>query len=151
MVDTLSEQLLKRLSGAGRLVFEFATAEAHSLGSDRVETEHILLGLACTEESTAARALAEHGLDHESILAGVRKSFTTRAPTPLSELPLSDETEHMLAASFVLARNRGQTNFGPNDILLGLVQEGVGRAAEVTSEANDVRQVGLQRAWAIVT
>ncbi len=115
-----------------RKVLAMAREEAIRLQHDYVGTEHILLGLIREGEGVAAAVLTNLNVDleqiHERIEESVRKGKATIA---LGELPYTSRAKKVLEYAMAEARELNHTYVGTEHLLLGLLREEKGIAAQV--------------------
>jgi ATP-dependent Clp protease ATP-binding subunit ClpC len=115
-----------------RKVLAMAREEAIRLQHDYVGTEHILLGLIREGEGVAAAVLTNLSVDleqiHESVEASVRKGKATIA---LGELPYTSRAKKVLEFAMAEARDFNHSYVGTEHLLLGLLREEKGIAAQV--------------------
>ena len=116
----------------GKKVIQLAHKEALRLGHDVIGTEHILLGLVAEGEGVAAQVLAAFGVGTEEITQRVEQIVGRGEPKnkPV-DLPLSPRAKRVLDLAMREARNMGVNYVGTEHILLGLISEGEGIAAQV--------------------
>ena len=116
----------------GKKVVQLAHKEALRLGHDVIGTEHILLGLVAEGEGVAAQVLAAFGVGAEEITQRVEQIVGRGEPKnkPV-DLPLSPRAKRVLDLAMREARNMGVNYVGTEHILLGLISEGEGIAAQV--------------------
>jgi len=116
----------------GKRVVQLAHREALALGHDVIGTEHLLLGLVAEGEGVAAQVLRNAGLDLSEVRARVEAAVGKGHPRekPL-DLPLSPRAKRVLDLAMREARNMGVNYVGTEHILLGLLSEGEGVAAQV--------------------
>ncbi len=116
----------------GKKVIQLAHKEALRLGHDVIGTEHILLGLVAEGEGVAAQVLAAFGVGAEEITQRVEQIVGRGEPKnkPV-DLPLSPRAKRVLDLAMREARNMGVNYVGTEHILLGLISEGEGIAAQV--------------------
>src|SRR5687768_10909998 len=109
-----------------------AREEAIRLQHDYVGTEHILLGLIREGEGVAAAVLMNLNVDleqiHERIEESVRKGKATIA---LGELPYTSRAKKVLEYAMAEARELNHSYVGTEHLLLGLLREEKGIAAQV--------------------
>jgi hypothetical protein len=107
-----------------------AQEEARILGHDYIGTEHILLGLAHLDSGVAVTALARFGLGldtvRERIHEVVGEQSTSSRPSP----PFTPRAKKVLELALREALGQGQQEIRPEHLLLGLLREGEGRAAQ---------------------
>jgi ATP-dependent Clp protease ATP-binding subunit ClpC len=115
-----------------RKVLAMAREEAIRLQHDYVGTEHILLGLIREGEGVAAAVLTNLNVDleqiHERIEESVRKGKATIA---LGELPYTSRAKKVLEYAMAEARELNHSYVGTEHLLLGLLREEKGIAAQV--------------------
>lgn len=115
-----------------RKVLAMAREEAIRLQHDYVGTEHILLGLIREGEGVAAAVLQNLSVDleqiHERVEESVRKGKATIA---LGELPYTSRAKKVLEFAMAEARDFNHSYVGTEHLLLGLLREEKGIAAQV--------------------
>ncbi|MBT8402518.1 MAG: ATP-dependent Clp protease ATP-binding subunit [Gemmatimonadetes bacterium] len=115
-----------------RKVLAMAREEAIRLQHDYVGTEHILLGLIREGEGVAAAVLTNLNVDldqiHERVEESVRKGKATIA---LGELPYTSRAKKVLEFAMAEARDFSHSYVGTEHLLLGLLREEKGIAAQV--------------------
>ncbi|HEV8524552.1 MAG TPA: Clp protease N-terminal domain-containing protein [Terriglobales bacterium] len=121
--------------GARRIVF-FARHEASQAGSPLIETEHLLLGV----QRQARRLITS--LFGREVADNLRNEIEERAGPPIIvsaavDLPLSNSCNRVFAYAAEEAERAGEKNIDEIHILLGLVREEHGVAAEIF-HAHDV-------------
>ena len=116
----------------GKKVVQLAHREALRLGNDVIGTEHLLLGLLAEGEGVAAHVLGAFGLELDGIRSRVEEIVGRGEPKERPvDLPLSPRAKRVLDLAMREARNMGVNYVGTEHILLGLVAEGEGIAAQV--------------------
>jgi ATP-dependent Clp protease ATP-binding subunit ClpC len=125
----------------GKKVVQLAHREALRLGHDVIGTEHILLGILAEGEGVAVQSMESLGINlHEMKLRieeSVGKSHPILKPV---DLPLSPRAKRVLDLSIREARNMGVNYVGTEHILLGILAEGEGMAAQM------LQSVGIDHA-----
>ena len=120
----------------GKKVVQLAHREALRLGCDVIGAEHILLGIIAEGGGVAVQALESlgAGLDDikQKIEEGIGKSHPILKPV---DLPLSPRSKRVLDLSIREARNMGVNYVGTEHIILGILAEGEGPAAQVLQSA----------------
>ena len=115
-----------------RKVLAMARQEAIRLQHDYVGTEHILLGLIREGEGVAAHVLGNLSVDldqvHERVTESVRQGKATIA---LGELPYTSPAKNVLDFAMAEARELNHSYVGTEHLLLGLLRESKGIAAQV--------------------
>ncbi|MGI6145885.1 MAG: ATP-dependent Clp protease ATP-binding subunit [Firmicutes bacterium] len=108
--------------------------EARKLGHSIVGTEHILLGLAREGQGVAARALAALGISPDAIRSQVESIVGRGDPATVMGVALSPRAKRVLELAIDEARSMGHGYVGTEHLLLGLVREGEGVAAQVLQD-----------------
>jgi ATP-dependent Clp protease ATP-binding subunit ClpA len=124
-----------RFTDEARRVLDLALDEARTLNSNRVGTEHILLGLVQERDGTAAEALDLMGISLDAVRQQIEQ-ITGQG----HEVPAPSHQQYTLRAKRALdmslreALQLGHHHIGTEHILLGLLREGEGPAAQVLIE-----------------
>ena len=120
-----------------RKVLQMAREEAARLHHEYVGTEHILLGLIREGEGVAAAVLTNLGVDLEDIQQKieetVKKGKAAAATGP--ELPYTSRAKKVLELAMMEARELSHSYVGTEHLLLGLLREEKGIAAQVLTDA----------------
>jgi len=115
-----------------RKVLAMAREEAIRLQHDYVGTEHILLGLIREGEGVAAAVLMKLAVDLDAIHEGVEESVRKgKATIALGELPYTSRAKKVLEYAMAEAREMSHSYVGTEHLLLGLLREEKGIAAQV--------------------
>jgi len=118
-----------------RKVLAMAREEAIRLQHDYVGTEHILLGLIREGEGVAAAVLQNLSVDLEQIQERVEESVRRgKATIALGELPYTSRAKKVLEFAMAEARELNHSYVGTEHLLLGLLREEKGIAAEVLGQ-----------------
>jgi ATP-dependent Clp protease ATP-binding subunit ClpC len=117
-----------------RRIVVYAQEEARLLDHSYVGTEHILLGLIREGEGIAVEALDAQGIGLETVRQQTEE-LIGRGPHPLPKgrIPFTPRAKKVLELAFSESRQMGHSHIGTEHILLGLVREGEGVAAQVLS------------------
>lgn len=122
-----------RFTERANRVLRLAQEEAKALRHPAVGTEHILLGILREGDSVAARALASLGVDVRAVRDEVRKIIRPGDTPGTGEIGLTPRAKRVLELANEEARRQGVNYVGTEHILLGLLAEGEGLAAQVLS------------------
>ena len=122
--------MFERFTERARQVVVLAQDEARALKHNRIGTEHLLLGLLRDEEGIAARALTSLGLELEFVRAQVVRITGTGDEAPSSQMPFTRRAKKVLELALREAQALGHQYIGTEHVLLGLVREGSGVAAQ---------------------
>jgi len=120
-----------RFTERAQKVVVLSQEEARRLGHNVVGTEHILLGLAAEGEGVAARALQNMDISLDKVRSEVEKVIGRGDGTPPGQIGFTPRAKRVLELAFDEARQLGHTYIGTEHILLGLIREGEGVAAQV--------------------
>jgi hypothetical protein len=123
--------MFERFTDRARRVVVLAQEEARGLNHDYIGTEHILLGLIHEREGVAARALTELGISLEGARAQVEAEIGHGKQAPGGHIPFTPRAKKVLELSLREALQLGHNYIGTEHILLGLIREGEGVAAQV--------------------
>ncbi len=125
-----------------------AQEEARLLNHNYIGTEHILLGLIHEGEGVAARGLESLGISLESVRSQVVEIIGQGSQAPSGHIPFTPRAKKVLELSLREALQLGHNYIGTEHILLGLIREGEGVAAQVLqklgAELHKVRQTVIQ-------
>jgi ATP-dependent Clp protease ATP-binding subunit ClpC len=123
--------MFERFTDRARRVVVLAQEEARLLNHNYIGTEHLLLGLVHEGEGVAARALESLGISLEAVRAEVEEIIGQGKHAPAGHLPFSPRAKKVIELSLREARQLRCNYIGTEHILLGLVREGEGVAAQV--------------------
>jgi ATP-dependent Clp protease ATP-binding subunit ClpC len=123
--------MFERFTERARKVVFLAQQEAARLGHNVVGTEHLLLGLVAEGEGIAAKALEVSNIDLKTIRAEVEKIIGSGEANPFGEIPFTPRAKRVLELAVEEGRQLGHNYVGTEHILLGLIREGEGVAAQV--------------------
>ncbi|MEP6598697.1 MAG: ATP-dependent Clp protease ATP-binding subunit, partial [Actinomycetota bacterium] len=129
-------------------VVVLAQEEARMLNHNYIGTEHILLGLIHEGEGVAAKALESLGISLEAVRQQVEEIIGQGQQAPSGHIPFTPRAKKVLELSLREALQLGHNYIGTEHILLGLIREGEGVAAQVLvklgADLNRVRQQVIQ-------
>jgi ATP-dependent Clp protease ATP-binding subunit ClpC len=129
-------------------VVVLAQEEAKMLNHNYIGTEHILLGLIHEGEGVAAKALEQLEISLDAVRAQVTDIIGTGQQPPSGHIPFTPRAKKVLELSLREALQLGHNYIGTEHILLGLIREGEGVAAQVLvklgADLNRVRQTVIQ-------
>ena len=114
-----------------RQVMTYAQEEARGLNHNYLGTEHILLGLMRVEEGVAAKILAGFGAGPERVRAAIEAVIGRGTEPPTGELTLTPRAKKTLDLSVDEAKRLNHDYIGTEHLLLGLLREGEGVAAQI--------------------
>ncbi len=123
--------MFERFTDRARRVVVLAQEEARLLRHDYIGTEHILLGLLREQDGVAALALRELSIDLEAVREQVRERVGTGRNEPQGHIPFTPRAKKVLEFSLREALHLSHNYIGTEHILLGLMREGGGVAAQV--------------------
>ncbi len=123
--------MFERFTDRARRVLVLAQEEARLLNHSFIGTEHILLGLIHEGEGLAAKALEALGISLEAVREEVEKTIGPAGSAPTGSPPFTPRAKKVLELSLREALQLGHNYIGTEHMLLGLVREGEGVAAQV--------------------
>jgi ATP-dependent Clp protease ATP-binding subunit ClpC len=135
--------MFERFTDRARRVVVLAQDEARMLDHNYIGTEHILLGLIHEGDGVAAKTLESFGISLDAVRRQVEEIIGRgRGPASAGHIPFTPRAKKVLEMSLREALDLGHTYIGTEHILLGLIREGDGVAAQVLVGMG----VGLDRA-----
>ena len=123
--------MFERFSDRARQSVVLAQEEARRLGHTYIGTEHLLLGLLREADGIAAKALMRIGVGLSDVRAEVIEIIGEGSEPPTGHIPFTPRSKKVLELSLREALQLGHNYIGTEHILLGLVREGEGVAAQV--------------------
>ncbi|CPZ77343.1 ATPase with chaperone activity%2C ATP-binding subunit [Mycobacteroides abscessus] len=140
--------MFERFTDRARRVVVLAQEEARMLNHNYIGTEHILLGLIHEGEGVAAKSLESLGISLEGVRSQVEEIIGQGQQAPSGHIPFTPRAKKVLELSLREALQLGHNYIGTEHILLGLIREGEGVAAQVLvklgAELTRVRQQVIQ-------
>ncbi len=140
--------MFERFTDRARRVVVLAQEEARMLNHNYIGTEHILLGLIHEGEGVAAKALESLGISLDAVRHQVEEIIGQGQQAPSGHIPFTPRAKKVLELSLREALQLGHNYIGTEHILLGLIREGEGVAAQVLvklgADLNKVRQQVIQ-------
>jgi ATP-dependent Clp protease ATP-binding subunit ClpA len=121
----------RRFTDRARRAVQLAQEEAQLLRHGYVGTEHVLLGLLYEGQGVAAKALESMGVSREDVRAQVVEIIGRGQSPPASQTPFTPRAKAVLELSLREAVALGHHYIGTEHLLLGLLREGQGVAAQV--------------------
>jgi prophage maintenance system killer protein len=128
---TQPKGLFQRFTDRARRAVHLAQEEARLLRHNYVGTEHLLLGLLYEGEGIAAQALGSLGISLQAVRAQVEQIIGHGPTTPTGHIPFTPRAKKALELSLREALQLGHNYIGTEHLLLGLIREGEGVAAQV--------------------
>ena len=143
-----ARQMFERFTDRARRVVVLAQEEARMLNHNYIGTEHILLGLIHEGEGVAAKGLESLGISLEAVRSQVEEIIGQGQQAPSGHIPFTPRAKKVLELSLREALQLGHNYIGTEHILLGLIREGEGVAAQVLvklgADLSRVRQQVIQ-------
>ena len=141
--------MFERFTDRARRVVVLAQEEARLLNHNYIGTEHILLGLIHEGEGVAAQALESLGISLEAVRNQVEEIIGQGSSSPSGHIPFTPRAKKVLELSLREALQLGHNYIGTEHVLLGLIREGEGVAAQVLvklgADLSKVRQEVIQQ------
>src|SRR5450759_4751447 len=123
--------MFERFTDRARRVVVLAQEEARMLNHNYIGTEHILLGLIHEGEGVAAKSLENLGISLDAVREQVQEIIGQGQQAPSGHIPFTPRAKKVLELSLREALQLGHNYIGTEHILLGLIREGEGVAAQV--------------------
>ncbi|SHK99477.1 ATP-dependent Clp protease ATP-binding subunit [Desulforamulus aeronauticus] len=137
--------MFQRFTERAQKVLVLAQEEARRLKYPYIGTEHILLGLIKEGEGIAARALEQMNISAEKVKTVVEQMVETGKESVPADIPPTPRAKKVLELSVEESRRMGHNYVGTEHLLLGLIREGEGVAAQVlVSLGADLERVRQQ-------
>ncbi len=140
--------MFEKFTDKARRVVVLAQEEAKLLNHNYIGTEHILLGLIHEGEGVAAKALESLGISLDGVREQVQEIIGQGQTAPTGHIPFTPRAKKVLELSLREALQLGHSYIGTEHLLLGLIREGEGVAAQVLTklgaDTNRVRQQVIQ-------
>jgi ATP-dependent Clp protease ATP-binding subunit ClpC len=123
--------VFQRFTDRARRVVVLAQDEASALNHDYIGTEHLLLGLIHEGKGVAVKALESLAVSPEAVRHQVEAVIGRGQQAPSGHIPFTPRAKNVLELSLSEAQDLGHSYVGTEHILLGLIREGDGVAAQV--------------------
>lgn len=140
--------MFERFTDRARRVVVLAQDEGRALNHNYIGTEHILLGLIQEGEGVAAKALESMGISLDAVRTEVKEIIGTGGHPPSGYIPFTPRAKKVLELALREALQLGHKYIGTEHLLLGLIREGEGVAAQVLvklgADLSRVRQQVIQ-------
>jgi ATP-dependent Clp protease ATP-binding subunit ClpC len=125
--------MFERFTDRARRVVVDAQEEARTLDHNYIGTEHILLGLIAEGRGVGAKALEALGISLATVRQQVEEAIGRGQHTPSGHIPFTPRAKKVLEESLRESVQLGHHYIGTEHVLLGLIREGDGVAAQVLS------------------
>jgi ATP-dependent Clp protease ATP-binding subunit ClpC len=133
--------MFERFSGQARQVMVSAQDEARELDHNYIGTEHLLLGLLAAPDSLASSSLTALGYTHDEVQASVEAMIGRGKAPGGGHIPFTPRAKKVLELSLREALQLKHNYIGTEHILLGLLREGEGVAAQILAEKNPLDRI----------
>ena len=133
--------MFERFTGKARHVIVLAQEEARLLSHNYIGTEHILLGLLGEPGSVAGTVLAGFQLTRDPVRAEVEDKVGRGKKAPSGHIPFTPRAKKTLELSLREALALGHNYIGTEHILLGLIREGDGVAAQILTAHGGLAEI----------
>jgi ATP-dependent Clp protease ATP-binding subunit ClpA len=141
--------MFERFTDRARRVVVLAQEEARMLNHNYIGTEHLLIGLIREDRGVAGKGLESLGISVDAVRQQVEEMIGMGEQAPSGHVPFTPRAKKVLELSLREALQLGHDYIGPGHIMLGLIREGDGVAAQVLvrlgADLNQVRQQVIQR------
>ena len=137
--------MFERFTDRARRVVVLAQEEARMLNHNYIGTEHILLGLISEGEGVASVALKSLGISLDAVRQQVEEIIGRGQQAPSGHIPFTPRAKKVLELSLRESKQFDHNYIGTEHILLGLIREGNGVAAQVLVKLDaDLKRVRQQ-------
>jgi ATP-dependent Clp protease ATP-binding subunit ClpC len=140
--------MFERFTDSAREVVVEAQAEARALSHNYIGTEHILLGLIHEDDGAGTKALESLGISLDTVRQQVQEIIGQGNHVPTGHIPFTPQAKKVLEYAMYESNALGHYYIGTEHLLLGLIREDDGVAAQVLVELgadlNRVRQQVIQ-------
>jgi ATP-dependent Clp protease ATP-binding subunit ClpC len=137
--------MFERFTDRARRVVVLSQEEARILNHDYIGTEHLLLGLIREGHGLAAKAMEPLGISLDSVRQQVEETVSRGQQAPSGHIPFTPQAKNVLRLALSESMALDHHYIGTEHILLGLMREGDGVAAQVLAELGaDLDQVRQQ-------
>jgi ATP-dependent Clp protease ATP-binding subunit ClpA len=123
--------VFERFTDGARRVVVLAQEEARLLNHHYIGTEHVLLSLMSDPDEVTSQALTSHGIDTVAVRQSVVQTIGEGTEAPPPHIPFTPRAKKVVELSLREALQMGHNYIGSEHILLGLIREGEGVAAQV--------------------
>lgn len=123
--------MFERFTDQARKVMIHAEWAARDLSHQYIGTEHILLGLAMTDDTIAKNTLVALDIHEITIRAYIKEIIGQGNSAPIGHIPFSPRAKEVLEDGLREALQLGVNYIGPEHLLLGIIREGEGVAAQI--------------------
>jgi hypothetical protein len=141
--------MFERFTDRARRVVVLAQEEARMLNHNYIGTEHILIGLVREDGGVAGGGLESLGISVDAVRQRVKEMIGIGEQAPSGHVPFTPRAKKVLELSLRESLQLGHDYIGTEHIMLGLIREGDGVAAQVLvllgADLNQLRQQVLQR------
>ena len=127
--------MFERFTDRARRVLVYAQEEARLLNHNFIGTEHLLLGLLAEGEGVAFHALSQLGISLGEMRERITDVIGSEPATTITSPPFTPRAKKVLELSLREALQLGHNYIGTEHMLLGIVREGEGVAAQVLEAA----------------
>jgi ATP-dependent Clp protease ATP-binding subunit ClpC len=143
--------VFERFTDRARQVVVFAQEEARMRDHNYIGTEHILLGLIHEGEGVAAKVMEALDVSLQAVRVGVERNIGRGEGVPSGNIPFTPRAKKVLELSLREALQLGHNYIGTEHILLGLIREGEGVAAQVLQKLGASLEVVRQKVIEVVS
>jgi ATP-dependent Clp protease ATP-binding subunit ClpC len=123
--------MFERFTTRARHVVVLAQEEARMMSHNYIGTEHVLLGLLGEPDSIGGQVLASFGMTRDGVREEVVERIGRGKSEPRGHIPFTPRAKKTLELSLREALRLGHNYIGIEHILLGLIREGEGVAAQI--------------------
>jgi hypothetical protein len=130
-VESAMGHVVTRFTSRARRAVVLGQEQARILRHDHMGTEHLLLGLLAEGGGVAAQALGAAGITLDAVRAEIEDSVGCAEVMPRGHIPFTPRAKKVLELALREALHLGHKFLGTEHVLLGIIREGGGVAAQV--------------------
>jgi ATP-dependent Clp protease ATP-binding subunit ClpC len=123
--------MFERFTEQARRALVVAQEEARARNHEFLGTEHVLLAVLREPEGGATKALEALGISAEQVRGKLEAEMTGAGDTAAAAPPFTPQAKKVLEGALREALDLGDETIGTEHLLLGLLREGEGTAAQV--------------------
>lgn len=139
--------MFERFTERARRVLVESQSFARELGSDFIDTEHMLVGVMRTGDTLAAELVHASGVTEQLVLESIIRIRGRHDPTPTADPPFTEQAKKSMEYALREALQQGKSYIGPEHLLLGLMRAEQSRANDILNDNG----LSLNRARELVT
>ena len=138
--------MFERFTDRARRVLVLAQEHARLLDHSYIGTEHVLLGLIDEGEGVAAKVLTDLGISLDAVRERIKEVIGTGGSSPPGSIPFTPRAKKVFELALREGLQLGHNYIGTEHLLLGLIREGEGVAAQILTSLGLDLSIARQKA-----